>query len=172
MVKSHLTSAVKEEIVALKNKIKTLNELCARLEQENQILKQHATPDTLKLLESRGLITPSAANYVQQPTVPSVAATATTSTSTSILNNGQDVSLSQKSANLNTANMPSNTINTNLNENIGNESVRSLNSTSSSVLKQAQTQAQPQQQLPKILNEKVVETNGEQAMITLNAQSE
>lgn len=53
MVKSHLTSAVKEEIVALKNQIKQLKETCTRLEQENTILKQYATPETLKLLENR-----------------------------------------------------------------------------------------------------------------------
>jgi hypothetical protein len=53
-VKSHLTLAVKEEIVALKNQIKQLNEVCTRLEQENQILKQHATPETLLLIENRG----------------------------------------------------------------------------------------------------------------------
>ncbi len=53
MVKSHLTLAVKEEIVALKNQIKQLNEVCTRLEQENQILKQHATPETLLLIENR-----------------------------------------------------------------------------------------------------------------------
>ena len=55
MVKSHLTLAVKEEIVALKNQIKQLNELCTRLEQENQILRQHATPETLKTIENRGV---------------------------------------------------------------------------------------------------------------------
>ena len=53
-MKSHLTLAVKEEIVALKNQIKQLNEVCTRLEQENQILKQHATPETLLLIENRG----------------------------------------------------------------------------------------------------------------------
>ena len=54
MLKSHLTLAVKEEIVALKNQIKQLNEVCTRLEQENQILKQNATPETLLLIENRG----------------------------------------------------------------------------------------------------------------------
>ena len=54
MVKSHLTLAVKEEIVTLKNQIKQLNEVCTRLEHENQILKQNATSETLLLLESRG----------------------------------------------------------------------------------------------------------------------
>jgi predicted RNase H-like nuclease (RuvC/YqgF family) len=48
-----LTSAVKEEIVALKNQIKQLKEACTRLEQENSILKQYATQETLMLLESR-----------------------------------------------------------------------------------------------------------------------
>lgn len=165
MVKSHLTSAVKEEIVALKNKIKTLNELCARLEQENQILKQHATPDTLKLLDNRGLITTSPSNYLQQPTVPSVAATATTSASTNIINNTQEANLlSQMPINLNTASLSSNTIHSNLNENISNEIVRNLTS-SSSVL-------QPQLQSTQIQKEKLAETNGEPVMINLNAQNE
>ena len=53
-MKSHLTLAVKEEIVALKNQIKQLNEVCTRLEQENQILKQHAMPETLLLIDNRG----------------------------------------------------------------------------------------------------------------------
>ena len=48
-----MTSAVKEEIVALKNQIKQLKEACTRLEQENSILKQYATQETLMLLESR-----------------------------------------------------------------------------------------------------------------------
>lgn len=52
-MKTHLTSAVKEEIVALKNQIKQLKEVCTRLEQENSTLKQHATPETLKLIENR-----------------------------------------------------------------------------------------------------------------------
>lgn len=170
LVKSHLTSAVKEEIVALKNKIKTLNELCARLEQENQILKQHATPDTLKLLENRGLIAPSPSNYVQQPTVPSVAATATTSASTTILNSAQDANLSnQMPINLNATNLPSNTIHSNLNENKGNEIVRNLTSVSTVLHPQ---QSQQQQQSSQIQNEKFVETNGEPVIINPNAQSE
>ena len=53
LVKSHLTSAVKEEIVALKNQIKQLNEICSRLEQENQLLKHSVSPETLKLIENR-----------------------------------------------------------------------------------------------------------------------
>jgi len=164
-VKSHLTSAVKEEIVALKNKIKTLNELCARLEQENQILKQHATPDTLKLLENRGLITPSPSNYIQQSTVPTIAASASTSATTSILNNSQEANLlSQIPINLNGANLPPNTIHSNLNENTSNEIVRNLSSASSLL--------HTQQQSSQIQNEKLIETNGEPVLINLNAQSE
>jgi hypothetical protein len=53
LVKSHLTSAVREEIAALKNQIRQLTEMRTRLEQENLFLKQNATPETLKLLESR-----------------------------------------------------------------------------------------------------------------------
>jgi hypothetical protein len=52
LVKSHLTLAVKEEIVALKNQIKQLDEVCTRLEMENQIFRQHATPETLLLIEN------------------------------------------------------------------------------------------------------------------------
>ena len=55
LVKSHLTSAVNQEIVFLKNQIKKLNEKCNRLEQDNQVLKKHALPETIALLEnSRG----------------------------------------------------------------------------------------------------------------------
>jgi hypothetical protein len=50
LVKSHLTSAVNEEIVALKKQIKLLTEKCNRLEQENTILKKHALPETLSLI--------------------------------------------------------------------------------------------------------------------------
>lgn len=39
--------------MALKNQIKQLKETCTRLEQENTILKQYATPETLKILENR-----------------------------------------------------------------------------------------------------------------------
>jgi hypothetical protein len=56
-VKSHLTSAVKEEIVHLKSQIEKLNEKCSRLEQENQTLRQYASIDTIALLESaKGLL--------------------------------------------------------------------------------------------------------------------
>ncbi len=50
LVKSHLTSAVNQEIVFLKNQINQLQEKCSRLEKENQILKKNASPDTLELL--------------------------------------------------------------------------------------------------------------------------
>jgi len=50
LVKSHLTSAVNQEIVFLKNQINQLTEKCSRLEKENQILKKNASPDTLELL--------------------------------------------------------------------------------------------------------------------------
>lgn len=59
MVKTHLTSAVNEEIVTLKNQIKQLKETCTRLEQENILLKQYATPDTLKLIEAQRIQTNS-----------------------------------------------------------------------------------------------------------------
>jgi hypothetical protein len=52
LVKSHLTTAVKEEIVHLKSQIEKLNEKCSRLEQENQTLRQYASIDTIALLES------------------------------------------------------------------------------------------------------------------------
>lgn len=53
MVKTHLTSAVNQEIVLLKSQIKQLTEKCSRLEQENQILKKNALPETLALIENR-----------------------------------------------------------------------------------------------------------------------
>jgi hypothetical protein len=55
-VKTHLTSAVNQEIVLLKSQIKQLTEKCARLEQENSILKKHALPETLSLIENRGSV--------------------------------------------------------------------------------------------------------------------
>ena len=55
LVKSHLTTAVNQEIVFLKNQIKQLTEKCNRLEQENQILKKNALPETIAaLIENRG----------------------------------------------------------------------------------------------------------------------
>jgi len=60
LVKSHLTSAVNQEIVFLKNQINQLTEKCSRLEKENQILKKNASPDTLELLsEAASLSTAS-----------------------------------------------------------------------------------------------------------------
>lgn len=40
LVKTHLTSAVNDEIQSLKVQIKKLNEKCAKLEQENLLLRQ------------------------------------------------------------------------------------------------------------------------------------
>jgi cell division protein FtsB len=56
LVKTHLTSAVNQEIVLLKSQIKQLTEKCARLEQENQTLKKHALPETLALIENRSTV--------------------------------------------------------------------------------------------------------------------
>ena len=42
-----------QEIVLLKSQIKQLTEKCSRLEQENQILKKNALPETLALIENR-----------------------------------------------------------------------------------------------------------------------
>lgn len=56
LVKTHLTSAVNQEIVVLKSQIKQLTEKCTRLEQENSILRKHALPETLSLVENRGSI--------------------------------------------------------------------------------------------------------------------
>lgn len=50
LVKKHLASAVQEEIIQLKTYIKTLQDKCHRIEQENLYLKQHASPDTLNNL--------------------------------------------------------------------------------------------------------------------------
>lgn len=55
-MKTHLTSAVNQEIVLLKSQIKQLTEKCTRLEQENSILRKHALPETLTLLDSRGSV--------------------------------------------------------------------------------------------------------------------
>ena len=56
--------------MALKNQIKQLNEICSRLEQENQLLKQHATPETLALLGNS-----SASLAVGHSSVPTTTAT-------------------------------------------------------------------------------------------------
>ena len=55
-MKTHLTSAVNQEIVVLKSQIKQLTEKCTRLEQENSILRKHALPETLSLVENRGSV--------------------------------------------------------------------------------------------------------------------
>ncbi len=53
LVKSHLMFAVREEVDVLKERIK-------ELESDIQILKSHATPETLALLSNRSTTTPSA----------------------------------------------------------------------------------------------------------------
>ena len=53
LVKKHLTTAVKDEIQYLRTQINTLNEKCSRLEDENRILRQHATTDVLMLINDR-----------------------------------------------------------------------------------------------------------------------
>lgn len=55
MVKSHLTQAVRDEIVTLKNQIKNLREHCSRLEQENRLLKTNMPSDILRQLENMGI---------------------------------------------------------------------------------------------------------------------
>ncbi|CAF0768244.1 unnamed protein product [Brachionus calyciflorus] len=68
-VKSLLTQAVRDEIVALKNQIKQLKEYNSRLEQENLVLKKNMPSDTLRQLEGRGLITVLNNNSVNNLTV-------------------------------------------------------------------------------------------------------
>lgn len=53
LVKSHLMFAVREEVDVLKERIK-------ELESDIQILKAHATPETLALLSNRSTSTPNA----------------------------------------------------------------------------------------------------------------
>lgn len=72
IVKSHLTIAVKGEIVLLKNQINQLKEMCNRLEQENSTLKQHVPTETLRILESKGLINQSQPNVQTNTTQASV----------------------------------------------------------------------------------------------------
>lgn len=55
MVKSHLTQAVRDEIVTLKNQIKNLREHCSRLEQENRMLKTNMPSEILRHLENMGI---------------------------------------------------------------------------------------------------------------------
>lgn len=55
IMKSHLTQAVRDEIVTLKNQIKNLKEHCNRLEQENRLLKNNMPSDILRQLENMGI---------------------------------------------------------------------------------------------------------------------
>lgn len=66
MVKSHLTQAVRDEIVALKNQIKQLKEQCSRLENENTLLKKHVPNDIVRQIENlgRNLMDNSSNNHV------------------------------------------------------------------------------------------------------------
>lgn len=48
-----------QEILSLKNQIEKLTEKCNRLEQENQILRKHASPETLSLIENRSSVSGS-----------------------------------------------------------------------------------------------------------------
>jgi hypothetical protein len=70
LVKKHLTTAVKDEIQYLRTQINNLNEKCARLEDENRILKQHATTEVLMLINDRSSssqqITPIQQQHQQQ----------------------------------------------------------------------------------------------------------
>ena len=50
LVKSHLMYAVREEVDVLREQIKELLEKNNQLEWENQILRQHASPETLAQL--------------------------------------------------------------------------------------------------------------------------
>ena len=50
LVKSHLMYAVREEVDVLREQIKELLEKNSQLEWENQILRQHASPETLAQL--------------------------------------------------------------------------------------------------------------------------
>lgn len=50
LVKSHLMFAVREEVNALKARISELAARNTRLEMENTMLRQHASPDTLAKL--------------------------------------------------------------------------------------------------------------------------
>ena len=45
-----------QEILSLKSQIEKLTEKCNRLEQENQIFRKHALPETLALIENRSSV--------------------------------------------------------------------------------------------------------------------
>ena len=66
LVKKHLTSAVKDEIQYLRAQINTLNDKCSRLEDENRILKQNATPDVLMLINDRSSVSQQITPIQQQ----------------------------------------------------------------------------------------------------------
>ncbi|CAG0921718.1 unnamed protein product, partial [Notodromas monacha] len=73
LVKSHLMFAVREEVEVLKDTISELKERISDLEHENGILRAHANPDTLALVQS------AKAAFVRAPAAASSSTTASTS---------------------------------------------------------------------------------------------
>ncbi|XP_056320997.1 TSC22 domain family protein 1 isoform X2 [Danio aesculapii] len=74
LVKSHLMYAVREEVEVLKEQIKELLERNSQLEQENNLLKNLASPEQLAQFQAQvqsGSSPPSSAQGAQQPPAPS-----------------------------------------------------------------------------------------------------
>jgi hypothetical protein len=118
--------AVKEEIVALKNQIKQLKELCNRLEQENSILKQNATPETLKLIESRANLNASTSSMSVQSnggSAPSTASITATTLANPLVNMDSNSQLSNNNDNQPVAVNPNNNNNNSNNNEIAQDSM-------------------------------------------------
>ncbi|GAA6108188.1 TSC22 domain family protein 1 isoform X3 [Tachysurus ichikawai] len=72
LVKSHLMYAVREEVEVLKEQIKELIERNLQLEQENNLLKNLASPEQLAQFQAQvqSGSPPSSTQGAQQPTMP------------------------------------------------------------------------------------------------------
>lgn len=74
LVKSHLMYAVREEVEVLKEQIKELLERNSQLEQENNLLKNLASPEQLAQFQAQvqsSSSPPSSTQGAQQPPAPS-----------------------------------------------------------------------------------------------------
>ncbi len=124
MVKSHLTSAVNDEIVALKKQIKQLTEKCTRLEQENQILKKHALPETLALIAGTSNPQSSLSSTINNNNNQAVNINSSNSNQ-SLLSNNSSVSNKQMTNSTNLMNTINESNSNSVYESFGNELTRS-----------------------------------------------
>ncbi|XP_061534560.1 TSC22 domain family protein 1 isoform X1 [Phycodurus eques] len=76
LVKSHLMYAVREEVEVLKEQIKELMERNTQLEQENNLLKNLASPEQMAQFQAQVQTSSSPTGAAQQPQVPGSVGTA------------------------------------------------------------------------------------------------